>query len=291
MLRFGDLGAPFLVPLGAMSGIFLDLKIIREPQSDGNDPLLRPAGGAICSRPRWNATCAQLTHTLLNSTVERRERSVRLCFARARGRRGHGRGGQRGARRTLRGAAARGRALEQASRGGSSSSASDGAAGVCTRSAPSTARIATWASQAAETIVRHAHLVRRTVEEAGCAALTKQALKRLGSLSHVLFSDVAKLSLDHAQQMAHAHEADAGGGGGAGSSRSGQGPLPHSNRAVRVRAGLFDEREVAPFNSCAQQVYGAVFAALSTAASRFEALAELDSPSARMDTQLDRMAS
>ena len=312
MLRFGEFGAPYIVPPDAMGGVFLNLPLRSPPRrrvaadnhathQHGQDKLSssrnlsHPRGAAssadtidadsVCTSSRWATTCHHLRAALVNSTLDRRGQSMRACVLRERRRL------ERSARRSGRQMGRQARhplGHELSTIGGDNASAI--ATEACGRSKPTTSRVLLWAQQAAKAITHHAHLVYRTVDHAGCAALTQSALRRLGSLSHVFFTDASKLSLDHAQHMAQLTGGGSGADGDARASRGIVGSLQYVNRAMRVQIGLFDERGVAPFHSCSQHVYGTAFASLSAAASRFEALAEMDVPVSRIDAQLDSIS-
>jgi hypothetical protein len=86
--------------------------------------------------------------------------------------------------------------------------------------------------------VGHAERVRQTLLEIGCDELIRRALSQLGHLSHVLFADATKFSLQHVLEMAQRgreREED-------------KDPIPQGN--VGSSNVPFNEEELAPFNQC-----------------------------------------
>mmetsp|Transcript_46401 Transcript_46401/g.121783 ORF Transcript_46401/g.121783 Transcript_46401/m.121783 type:complete len:337 (+) Transcript_46401:1176-2186(+) len=94
--------------------------------------------------------------------------------------------------------------------------------------------------QTTQCLVGHAKHVQQAIDELGCDAMIRQALGRLGQLSHVLFMDASKFTLQHAFDMAlrgtDGAEANA------------------SSRSLRVNEGISHEpfimSEMEPFNRC-----------------------------------------
>ena len=286
ILLDGGTGQLRLQPAQLVNGVFLDLGIVkrfagRRSASRGASPLqsVQPVHNAtntswpppvsVCAAPQWMGACVALKGHLVSASLARRQELLGACVARER---------RRHRRVSASGANVRspGRALGNAK--GASIDGTDEIDPCASLRGQDAQNTEAAAEQAAELVVMHADAVQATVAERGCEALARQALRRLGSLSHVFFTDASKLSLNHLQQMA-----------GFESPLRGARPrsnLHYVNRASRARGGLFDERQAAPYNTCSQHAYGVAFAALSAAAHHFEDLAEADAPSVRLDALL-----
>lgn len=93
--------------------------------------------------------------------------------------------------------------------------------------------------QKTQCLVAHAERVRRMVLGLGCDTIIQQALDRLNQLSHVLFMDASKFSLEHAFEIA---------------ARDKDHDFPVNTRKLRSNDGKsrepFVESEIEPYNQC-----------------------------------------
>jgi len=120
--------------------------------------------------------------------------------------------------------------------------------------------------QVTQCLIGHAENVRGTIDELGCDAIIRQALDRLSQLSHVLFMDASKFTLEHAFEMALR-----------GTEGEKANPSYHSLRAnVGISHEPFIQSEAEPFNRCSLRFYGEAFAAYTARVPYFGALAEID---------------
>eukprot|EP00965_Chrysotila_dentata_P234316 6200096-Pleurochrysis_carterae.AAC.2 len=117
--------------------------------------------------------------------------------------------------------------------------------------------------EGAEILVRHAERVQRTVRKRGCESLLAEAAERLSTLSHVFFLEASVFSVEHIRNMAM----------GEASVNSGIAPV---NQAKGHISTPYHEQEALKYNTCAEYVYGQLWARLASSAHSFFAIAEQD---------------
>mmetsp|Transcript_5739 Transcript_5739/g.12519 ORF Transcript_5739/g.12519 Transcript_5739/m.12519 type:complete len:321 (-) Transcript_5739:396-1358(-) len=117
--------------------------------------------------------------------------------------------------------------------------------------------------EGAEILVRHAERVQRTVRKRGCESLLAEAAERLSTLSHVFFLEASVFSVEHIGNMAM----------GDASVNSGIAPV---NQAKGHISTPYHEQEALKYNTCAEYVYGQLWARLASSAHSFFAIAEQD---------------